>query len=152
MHIVPRAPPLSTDEPPNDGHRYASARIAASEEPKIIARLMLRLSTLVQGLSDVIDDVLGFYDFAVVFTHQPPIGSDQHHIDQVADRTVGHDLPAELEARQRFIDVSGTSGQEIPSFLVRPLLTRVIEQLLWAVMLGIDADRNRSEEHTSELQ
>src|SRR4029077_13980755 len=111
-------------------------------EPKMIALLMLHPSTLVQSLSDVIDDALGLYHFAVVFLHHPPIWSDEHHIDQVANRTVRSDFATDLEARQRPIYVARTSGQEIPSLLVRPLLTRVVEQLLGTIMLGIDADRN----------
>ena len=86
----------------------------------MIALLMLRPSTLVQSFSDVIDDVLGLYHFAVVFLYHPPIWSDQHHIDHVANRTVRSDFPTYLEARQRPIYVARTSGQKIPSLLVRP--------------------------------
>src|SRR5580658_8326101 len=138
MHIVPRAAPFSTDEALNAGHRYATARMATAAEPKIIARLIPRFSTVIQSFLDVIDDVLRLHDLAVVFAHQPPIRSDQHHVDEVADRTVRLDLPAELESRQRPVDIAGTSGQEYPSLLVRPLLTRVVEQLFGPVMLGID--------------
>ncbi len=84
MHMAPRAPPSSTDEAPNADHRYATARIATTEELKINARLMLDFSTVVQSLLDVIDDVLRFYDLTVVFAHQLAIRSYQHHIDQMA--------------------------------------------------------------------
>lgn len=85
MHIEPRTPPSPTDEAPNVGHRYASARMAAAEEPKIIARFTLLVSTVVQSFLDVIDDVLRLDDLAVVFSHQPPIRSDQHHVDEMAN-------------------------------------------------------------------
>src|SRR5208337_16698 len=113
MHIAPRG--FCAAELPNIGDRYASAMIAANEELKIIARLTLYLSTVVQSFFDVVDDVLGFYDLAVVFAHQPSIRPNQHHIHQVADGTIGLDLPAQLEARERLIDVAGTARQKIPS-------------------------------------
>src|SRR5271168_1998950 len=140
MHIAPRG--FCSEELPNIGDRYASAMIAANEELKIIARLTLHLSTVGQSLFDVVDDVLGFNDLAVVFAHQPSVRSNQHHIHQVADGTIGLDLPAQLEARERLVHVAGTSGQKIPALLICALLTRVVEQLLGTVMLGIDADRN----------
>src|SRR5271154_2269684 len=123
MHIAPRAPPFSAVEAPNADHRYATTRIAAAEEPKIIVRFIRAFSTMVQSFLDVVDDVLRLYDLAIVFAYQPPIRSNQHHIDQVADRSVRLDLPTKLESGQRLIDVAGTSGQEIPSLLIRPLLT-----------------------------
>src|SRR5580658_10416284 len=142
MHRAPRGLPFCADELPNIGDRYASAMTAANEELKIIARLTLNLSTVAQSLFDIVDDVLGFYDLAVVFAHQPSVWPNQHHIHQVADGTIGLDLPAQLETRERLIDVAGTSGQKIPALLICPLLTRVVEQLFGTVMLGIDADRN----------
>src|SRR5208282_1037439 len=123
MHIAPRAPPFATAEPPSVGHRYPTAKMAAAEEPRIIARLIPHPSAVVQSFLHVFDDVLRLHDLTVVFAHQPPIRSDQHHVDQVANRTVRLDLSAELETRQRPIDVRGTSGQEIPSLLICPLLT-----------------------------
>src|SRR5271156_5626100 len=142
MHIAPRGFPLRADEPPNIGDRYVSARIAANEELKIIARLTLYLSTVAQSFFDIVDDVLGFYDLAVVFAHQPSVRPNQHHIHQVADGAIGLDLPAQLKSRERLIHVAGTAGQKIPSLLVGALLTRIVEQLFGTVMLGIDADRN----------
>src|SRR5271156_2341128 len=121
MHIAPRAPPFSAVEAPNADHRYATTRMAAAEEPKIIVRFIRAFSTMVQSFLDVVDNVLRLYDLAIVFAHQPPIRSDQHHIDQVADRAVRLDFPAELEPCQRLIDVPWTPGQEIPSLLIRPL-------------------------------
>src|SRR5580658_4068842 len=144
MHIAPPGLPLCADELPNIGDRYASARIAANEELKIIARLTPYLSTVAQSFSDVVDDILGFYDLAVVFAHQPSVRPNQHHIHQVADGTIGLDLPAQLETRERLIDVAGTAGQKIPPLLICALLTGVVEQLFGTVMLGIDADRNQS--------
>src|SRR5271156_5860012 len=142
MHIAPRGLPSRADELPNIGDRNASAMIAANEELKIIARLTLCLSTVAQSFFDIVDDVLGFNDLAVVFAHQPSVRPNQHHIHQVADGTIGLDLPAKLEARERLVHVAGTSGQKIPALLICALLTRVVEQLLGTVMLGIDADRN----------
>src|SRR5271156_6422897 len=142
MHIAPRGLPLRADELPKIGDSHASARIAANEELKIIARLTLNLSTVAQSLFDIVDDVLGFYDLAVVFAHQPSVRPNQHHIHQVADGTIGLDLPAQLETRERLVHVSGTSGQKIPSLFIGALLTRVVEQLFGTVMLWIDADRN----------
>ena len=139
----PRTPPSSADEEPKVGHRYATARMAAAEEPKIIARFMLRLLTLAQRFLDVLDDILGLYGFTVVFAYYPPIRTDQHHGNQVPNRTVRLDLPAELETGQRLVDVRRPSGQEIPSLLICALLMRVIEQLFRPVMFGIDRDRNQ---------
>src|ERR1700741_1306065 len=104
MHIALRGSPLSFEEAPKPANRYASATMAA-EEPKIIARLMPRFSTVIQSLFDVIDDVLCLYDLAVVFADQPPIRSDQHHIDEVANRTIGLFLATQLETGQRPIDI-----------------------------------------------
>ena len=35
--------------------------------------IMRHVSTFVQGLADVIDDILWLYDLAVIFAHLPPV-------------------------------------------------------------------------------
>src|SRR6202167_6652946 len=140
MHIAPRG--LSADDVRKVVHRNATATTAAAEEPKIIARLIPSFSTVVQSFLDVVDDVLRLDDLAVVFAHQLAVRPYQHHIDEVAYRAIRLNLAAQLETRQRLVDVAGTSGQEIPALFIRALLLRVIEQLFAPVMLGIDGDRN----------
>src|SRR5271155_14372 len=139
MHIAPRG--LSDDDP-NVDHTNAAARMAAAEDPKIIDRRIPLVSTVVQSLLDIIDDVLRLDDLAVVFPHQLAIRSHQHHIDQMAYRAIRLDLAAQLETRERLVNVAGTSGQEIPALLIGALLLRIVEQLFGAIMLGIDGDRN----------
>src|SRR5271156_719154 len=110
MHIAPRASPPFSDEAPKVGHRYTTARMATAEEPRIIARFIARISTVVQSFLHVIDNFLRFHDLAVVFPYQTPIRSYQHHVDEVANGTIGLFLSTQLETRQRLIDVPGTAG------------------------------------------
>src|SRR5271156_1825359 len=145
MHIAPRG--LSDDDP-NVDHTNAAARMAAAEDPKIIDRRIPLVSTVVQSLLDVIDDVLRLDDLAVVFPHQLAIRSHQHHIDQMAYRAIRLDLAAQLETRERLVNVAGTSGQKNPTLFIRALLLRVVEQLLGPVMLGIDGDRDQRDLRT----
>src|SRR5580658_9664964 len=124
---------LATDTPPPGWPPSRSPRLWSASRC---------VSTAFQSFLEVIDDVLCLYDLAVIFAHQSPVRSNQNHVDQVANRTVRLDFPAQLKSLQRLIDVPWTTGQKIPSLLIRPLLTRVVEQLFGSVMLGIDADRN----------
>src|SRR5580658_10885621 len=125
---------LATDTPPPGWPPSRSPRLWSASRC---------VSTAFQSFLEVIDDVLCLYDLAVIFAHQSPVRSNQNHVDQVANRTVRLDFPAQLKSLQRLIDVPWTTGQKIPSLLIRPLLTRVVEQLFGSVMLGIDGDRNQ---------
>jgi hypothetical protein len=93
------------------------------------------VSTFVQSLADVIDDLFRLYDLAVIFAHLPPVRPDQDHVDQVADRAVRAFLPEHLEAGERSININRGTGQEVPALFVRSLLLRVFVQLGGTVMI-----------------